>query len=525
MNAIERLQAIPEENNNKVFLVDSVSGRSLTFGELHESSRTVASDLLSRDLNRGDRVAFLLNNSGAFVRALWGSLYAGLVWVPINPALSGDDVEYILESSGARLLVVSPETADVIDLAATQKAGVRVLCLADTRGDKSPPEELDVWDLDDLVPDCDFVPFVGASPDDIIMVIYTSGTTAQPKGVVHRINDHFMNAAAFTKHLGIGPDNRFYCNLALTYIGGCWNLVILPYFTGASVVLSDAFGPTSAFNYWDIARANGVNTLWLVPSIMSLLLELDRGTVGEKLCRESIDIALVGTAPLPAQLRQRFQERYGITVHDNYALSESLFLTTQTPGGAIHDGGSGTLVPGVELGLLNDDGSEVPEGEEGEVSVKTPGLMMGYYDAALQGPNLLPAGEWFRTGDIGTYSPVKGLFITGRKKDVIIRGGLNVSPASVEKVLYEHSGVLECAVVGVPHPHQGEDVVAAVRIDANVDPDTLKREVMALARENLSPVKQPSRVVILDQLPRNATGKIVKDGVRDLVIEAIKAES
>jgi long-chain acyl-CoA synthetase len=521
MGAIERLLSIPRENSARVFLIDDVSGETRTFGEFHERAIRVAADLSRRGLKRGDRVAMLLNNSAAFADLYWGCLYAGLIWVPVNPALSGDELGFIIASSGARLLVVSPEAAGIVDQDTLTNGNIDVLCLLDTRGNASPPPEIEMWDLGALSEAPDYVPLDGATDNDIVMVVYTSGTTAQPKGVVHRIKDHYENAAAFTDHLGIGPNNRFYCNLAMTYIGGCWNLLILPYFTTSSVVLTSAFGPTSAFNYWNVAKANGVNTLWLVPTIMSMLLELDRDTVGEEFCRQSVDLALVGTAPLPAQVRERFQERYGINVHDNYALSETLFLTSQIPDGPILNGGSGTLLPGVELSLLNDDGTPSPSGEEGEIAIKSPGLMVGYYDADQQAPDVLPEGEWFRTGDVGIYSADRGLFITGRKKDVIVRGGLNVSPASVEKVLYAHPDVLECVVVGIPHVHQGEDVAAAIRIGDDADETSILREVIALAKEGLSPMKRPSKVVVLPDMPRNSTGKILKDRVRILVLDAL----
>jgi long-chain acyl-CoA synthetase len=337
-------------------------------------------------------------------------------------------------------------------------------------------------------------------------IVYTSGTTGRPAGVVHRVRDLVDNGRLFGATVGVRPHHRFYSVLAMTYLGGYYNLMMLPYVNGASVVLSDAFDARAALDFWSLAVRHGVNALWLVPTIMSILLEMDRGSVGEELCRSSIELALVGTAPLPPSLRRAFEQRYGVRVLENYGLSETLFLTTNVTERETIDGSVGQVLEGVELRL-----------SEGELLARTPYLMPGYYDVQRNGPEPQDPAAWFRTGDVGCIDSEGNVFIAGRRKDVIIRGGVNVSPAAAEDVLMGHPSVAECAVVGVPHPMYGEDSVAVVRLLAGADETRTRDALVAACRECLGSTNRPSRIAFLEELPHSSSGKVHKARLRELL--------
>jgi len=518
MNAIEWMLEIPRCNAEREFLIDTISGETSTFGALYDAGLAVAADLRRRGFQRGDRVAIVLHNSADFAKLYFGCLYAGVVTVPINPAFVHKEIDFILRNSGAKLVVLSLETISRVDRAAIVGPGIDILVLLDKRSTTDVPDDVETWDLATLSNGEGFVPFEGVSPEDTMSIVYTSGTTARPSGVVHRIASMIGNARLFSRRLGIGHENRFYGMLAMTYLGGYYNLLMLPYAGEASVVLANTFDAKSALNFWQPAREHNVNTLWLVPTIMSILMEMDRGHDGESFCREQVRLALVGTAPLPGPLRRDFEKRYGITLYQNYGLSETFFISTNAPSLPLLDGSVGRILPGVQVATMDTEGKAVPYDKEGEIYVCTPYLMQGYYNHELGGPDPRLREDWFPTGDIGIFASTGDLFITGRKKDLIIRGGINISPSAIENALYQHTAVAECAVVGIPHALYGEDIAAVVRLVEGHELDNkTQAELVALCKANLGSIKQLSHILEVEEFPHNSSGKIQKDKVRDLL--------
>jgi long-chain acyl-CoA synthetase len=521
MNAIEWILDVQKRNTGRVFLIDSTTGEEITFGQMYASACAVAADLMRRGLKKGSRIALLLHNSPDFVRLYFGCLYAGIITVPINPVLTLEQISFIVRSSRANLLIVSPETMKLLSKGVLKDIGVDVLILADNKIKNTPAGSGEVWNLQALRGGRDFIPFSGVSPSDTLTIVYTSGTTASPKGVVHRISDLIDNARLFTHHLGIGPQNRFYGILALTYLGGYYNMMLLPYTAEASVVLARTFDARLALDFWKPAVKYGVNTLWFVPTIMSIVMQMDRGHEGEKFCRENVICGLVGMAPVPAGLLRDFEARYGITLYENYALSETFFISTNSPYVPRQEGCSGRLLPGVQVTILDNNTKPLPYGQEGEIYVTTPFLMEGYYNPDTGQPDALSPNDWFPTGDIGILTATGDLFITGRKKDLIIRGGINISPASVENTLSQHPAIATCAVVGVPHQIYGEEIAAVVSLKAGYDFNKSQAELARYCKEHLSAVQQPAHFLEIDKFPLSSSGKIQKVKLREFVINKL----
>lgn len=522
MNAIEWLKHIFHENSDREFLRDIVNKQSLTFEQLRCSGRAVAADLAKRGLNKGDRIVLFLNNSATYARLYFGCLFSGVVTVPINPVLGESEINYLVKHSKGKLLVVDPQTASKIDTSTIKGAGLEILGI---HGEYSHEERIKPWDVENLTDNPSFEPFAAVTPEDTMTLVFTSGTTATPKGVVHSISDLVDNARHFNARLGIGPENRFYGILAMSYLGGYYNLLILPFVAGSSVVLSNAFDARAAVNMWKPAIENGVNTLWLVPTIMSILMQMDRGNKGPEFCRSNIKLALVGTAPLPVSLKTDFEERYGIVLHENYGLSETLFISTNAPTLPMVEGCVGRLVPGVEVTVLNSKNTAVSYDSEGELNVRTPFLMTGIYNPKSGTIQKYDQSEWFPTGDMGKLTATGDLYITGRKKDLIIRGGINISPAAIEEVLHQHPAVIECAVVGLPHKLYGEDIAAVVRLKEENDFASIKQELLATCKTSLASIKQPSNIYELEKFPYSSSGKIQKKKIRELLINKLGLET
>ena len=519
-NFLQLILDAPTTHGDRTFLIDTVGGRSFSFIEFHDLALRIAADLQQRGLKPGDRVALVLHNSGAFAALYLGCLYARLVTVPINPTLGRAEVRNIVTRCQARLLVLSDETAQQVDLDAVLQAGVTCLRLLDGRGTRSA-DLVEGWDPSQLPDAKSFVPLDGASEDDTMTIVFTSGTTGQPAGVVHRIADLVGNARLFANQLGVGPENRFYGVLAMTYMGGYFNLLMLPLLAGSSVVLRNAFDSRAALDFWSAAEEHEVNTLWLVPTILSILLEMDRGQAGEALCREQIRLALIGTAPLPTSLRRRFEQRYGVKLYENYALSETFFVTSQSPRMPTLDGTVGRTLPGIELSVADEQGAPLPAGREGEVLVRTKHLFEGYLDLDSATVTAVDRDSWFPTGDLGILSEAGDLAISGRKKDLIIRGGVNISPAQIETVLREHPDVLDSAVVGIPHALYGEEIAAVVRLERDGSLQEIRPALIELCRAQLGSGKQPAQLLDMIEFPTNAAGKVNKGAIREALIHKL----
>jgi long-chain acyl-CoA synthetase len=267
--------------------------------------------------------------------------------------------------------------------------------------------------------------------------------------------------------------------------------------------------------FWDMPMKYGVNTLWLVPTILSALMRIDRNRAGLAYCRERIGTVCVGTAPLPVKLKHDFEDKYQVVLLESYGLSETLFIATNSKKVKCAPGSVGRALPGIALKIVDEGTAEVLPGEDGEIWIGTPSLMAGYLNYQTLQLDTQDQGEWFPSGDIGHLTPDGHLFITDRKKDLIIRGGINISPRAIEDVIAEHESIAQVAVVGLPHEFYGEEVVAVVKLKAGYKLDAVQAELDILCKENLSTVSVPTKFVELDDLPTSTTGKVQKAKLRE----------
>ncbi len=519
MNVRDTMLAVVARRKQQAFLIDAATAREITYEEFHLKACALAAELRRRGLNKGDRIAIMLPNCCELAVLYFACIYLGAVLVPINLSLSSSDVQFIVKSCNPALVVASGACAEgvkafhpnVVAFAATQ----------DLPKDLTYPG---ILDIETLPPAPQFVPLEHANSEDLVVVMYTSGTSAKPKGLAHKLGRMFRNASAFAEAQGIDQDSRFYLTLSMAYMGGFYNLLILPFLCGASVVVDHVFDARSSLNFWNKAKSSKVNTLWLAPTVLSILLRMDRGRTGEEFCRSAIRHIFVGFAPLPLKVKDEFEVRYGMRVIENYGLSETLFVTARSQRLVIGNGYVGEALPGIKLRAVNDEGDPIAEGVAGEVQILTPDLMAGYLDSA---GNLseIDASVWFSTGDVGRLDEHGSFFITGRKKDLIIRGGVNISPAAIEEELMKIDGVVESAVVSIPHELYGEDIVAVLKLEPGLQLEALLESVILHAKRNLAQHQQPARYITMDEFPRTANGKVQKARIRELVAEKLQVAS
>ena len=333
----------------------------------------------------------------------------------------------------------------------------------------------------------------------LFTITFTSGTTSVPKGIAQTSGAMLAAATAFADELGYDGDTRMLHVLPMTYMAGILNTILCPYVAGGSVVIDRAFDARSILSFWEPVAQHNANTFWLAPTMLAALLKLDREPSGPRYAQAARTIS-VGTAPLPPSIRSEFEDRYGAPLYESFGLSELLFISTGSPRHPNQADSVGRPLPGVE----------VASGDDGELLVRTPFAMAGYLDD--DGCPTAPP-EWFPTGDLGRLD-AGDLFVTGRKKDLIIRGGLNVSPEAVEHALASHPAVARVAVLGVPHELLGEEVVAVVELHPRNSLAEVEGALKEHARDRLAATAVPTQFVEVDTFPVGPTGKIQKAELR-----------
>ncbi|MFZ1010450.1 MAG: AMP-binding protein, partial [Candidatus Sulfotelmatobacter sp.] len=266
----ETMMDVVSRCGDRVFLVDAVTSREITYGDFHRQACALAAELRRRGIQKGDRVAVMVPNCCELAIFYFACIYLGAVIVPINPALSKSEVQFILASCKPALVV-----AGVASVVAIKIVHANVLQLVTASDAKLDPRALDQLKIDSLDDASDFVPLETADGEDLVVVMYTSGTSAKPKGLAHKLGRMLRNASAFASVQEIGQDSRFYLTLSMSYMGGLYNLLILPFLCGASVVVDHVFDARSSLHFWDKAKSNQVNTLWLAPTVLSILLRMD----------------------------------------------------------------------------------------------------------------------------------------------------------------------------------------------------------------------------------------------------------
>ncbi|MEU9571098.1 acyl-CoA synthetase [Streptomyces massasporeus] len=464
--------------------------RTWTYDELDTAVSRAASVLLDQGLTRGDRVGAYGHNSDAYLIAFLACARTGLVHVPVNQNLTGDDLAYIVGQSGSALILTDP------DLAARLPGGVRTLALRDAD--------------DSLLARLPQAPaYDGPEPrsEDLVQLLYTSGTTALPKGAMmtHRALVHEYLSAITALDLSAG--DRPAHSLPL-YHSAQMHVFLLPYLAvGATNIILDAPDGDRLF---DLIEAGRADSLFAPPTVwIALSNRPDFATRDLSGLRK----AYYGASIMPVPVLERLRERLpGLAFYNCFGQSEVGPLATVLAPGE-HKGrldSCGRPVLFVDARVVDEHGNDVPDGTPGEIVYRSPQLCDGYWDKPEETAEAFRDG-WFRSGDLAVRDAHGYFTIVDRVKDVINSGGVVIASRQVEDALYTHPGVAEAAVVGLPDERWIEAVTAVVVPRGEVS----ETELIDHVRERLAPFKAPKRVVFVDELPRNASGKILKRELRN----------
>ena len=467
-----------------------------TFGQAHALAGGLAKRLKDEfGLQPGDRVGLWLKNCPEFAFSLFGILLAEGVVVSINNFLTPDEVGYILEDSGAKVLISEVSMAEGTAALQSQLDGLAVIEV----------EELGQAD-DSQAPG---LPPAGQAGEDLALIIYTSGTTGKPKGAMLSNNNLLRNVQGVMEELELTPEDRMACLLPMFHSFSMTVCVLLPMTQGLSVVAVKSLHPPK-----NIIAELLLHQASILPAIPQLYRMLANVQMPPGM---ALRICVSGAAPLPLEVLKAFNENVGIPLLEGYGLSETSPVASFNPlHGEKKAGSVGLPIRGVAFQIWNDVGEVLPTGEQGEICIKGHNIMIGYWN----NPEATAAaikGEWFLSGDIGYLDEDGYLYITDRKKDMLLVNGINVYPRELEEVIYQFDGVKEAAVIGINDPRKGDLVVACV---AAIEGATIEdAALLAFLKDKLAAYKMPRRVIQLEALPRNATGKILKTKLREIAVE------
>jgi acyl-CoA synthetase (AMP-forming)/AMP-acid ligase II len=454
--------------------------QSLTNSGFLNRVRAAADHLGDFDIGAGDVVAVRLRNRIEFVVVLFASWRLGATVTPVNPSLTDVEVIRQLDASSARLLVAEDVTGP---------GGVTTLAVGDLRQHARASE-----------------PAPRVAPSALALLIFTSGTTGVPKGVM--LDHANLDAMAQMGHqaLQIGPADRCLLILPLFHVNGIVVSVLTPLLAGASIVIAERF---DAKTFFDLVEAERPTYFSAVPTIYNLLAALPAEVVPDT---SSLRFGICGAAPASAELLTRFEARYGFPLIEGYGLSEATCASTINPvAGPRRAGTVGIAFPGQQIRIVDEAGNELPTGADGEVIITGPNVMRGYLGRPDETARVIVDG-WLHTGDVGHLDTEGYLTLVGRSKDMVIRGGENIYPKEIEDVLTSDPTVLDAAVIGAPDDKWGEVVTAYVqpRPGHTIDPEALQ----ALCARKLAGYKRPTSITVIDAIPKNAVGKTDKAPLR-----------
>lgn len=478
--------------------------RETTYGQLRDQTDRVRGGLIAHGIGAGDRVVILCENNRYFVVSYLAVIGLGAIAVPLNPASPAPEIEREIVAVRPVAAIIGPASIAAWRSIDTDSVpSLRTIVRAEGDIDAGEVSMASLLESESS-------PVVDVDGDHIAVMMFTSGTAGSPRAAMLSHANLISNVEQDVTALDHTRESDVvYGVLPLFHIFGL-NVVLGVSFTvGATVLLVQRFDPATAVEsivHRKVTVVPGAPTMWVAFSHFDELPDDSFSTVR---------LALSGAARLPRAVSDRMRERFGVTIYEGYGLTEASPVVTSSAGLECRPGSVGRLLVGQEMRLVGDDGDDVPVGDAGEIWVRGANVFHGYFEEPEATARVLVDG-WLITGDIGMVDDEGYLYLVDRAKDLIIVSGFNVFPAEVEEVLQSHPAIAEVGVMGVPHPHQGEAVKAfAVLVPGHdIDEDTL----IDYARDYLARYKCPTKVIFVDQLPRNAAGKLVRRELEGTVL-------
>jgi acyl-CoA synthetase (AMP-forming)/AMP-acid ligase II len=471
----QTLSSLLDQSGAATALVAAEGGHKLRYDELASEADELAGKLASLGVGRGDRVAIVLANGPQFIRFLFAVTALGATAAPLNPAYTENEYAFYLDDLQPKLVLLPAGQAAAARAAAGDG---RVVDIDDDRFRRLQAR-----------------PYEPASPDDVALVLHTSGTTNRPKQVPLLHRNLIASAASIANFYELTPVDVSYCAMPLFHVHGFVASVLAPLASHGTVVVPSRFAPA---RFPEQARTHAITWFSAGPTMHTMILEKWEGTVPQ-----ALRFMRSCSSALPPELSARCEEHYRVPLLEAYGMTEASHQISSNPlpPRARAPGAVGIPSADVELRIVDQTGNDTATGE---VAIRGPGVTPGYVANPEANAASFFDGRWFRTGDRGRIDTHGYLYLEGRIKELIIRGGENISPHEIEAVLLSHASVIDAVAFGVADAKYGEVVGAAVSLNHNAS----ERELKGWCRERLAGFKVPSRIFMIDEIPRTATGKL-----------------
>jgi len=483
-------------NDTEAVFLDSVDGRQLRYSEIPSRSGQILSLLQQRGVKKGDRVVVQVDKSIEAVLLYLACLRAGAIYIPLNTAYTPAEVGYFLGDSTPQLFVCTPAKKTGLESIAKDRGVPGVLSLGGG-GDGELVDALESQPVNEEV--------VEVEADELASILYTSGTTGRSKGAMLSHANLASNAKVLIDTWQWQNDDVLLHALPIFHVHGLFVALHCALLGGSRVIFMPRFDADTVMR-----SLPGSTVMMGVPTFYTRLLE------HEDFSRETctnMRLFISGSAPLLAETNRDFEARTGHRILERYGMTETGMITSNPCDGERLAGTVGYALPGISVRVADETGKELARGEAGVLEITGPNVFKGYWQMPAKTAEEFREDGWFITGDIAVMSEDGRVTIVGRAKDLIISGGFNVYPKEIESEIDDLPGVKESAVIGVPHPDFGEGVIAAVVPDGS---DEISEESMVAALSGrLARFKQPKRVFVVDELPRNTMGKVQKNILRD----------
>jgi long-chain acyl-CoA synthetase len=473
------------------------NGKKYSFQDMDRLADAYASFLSEKGIEPGERVAIVCHNCAFYIAAYFGIIRAGAVVLPVNNLLTHEEIDYILKDAASPLCFYDLDCRGTVEKL-DKKNGCAFVMISDAAATGARPSPSSVSTH---------------AVDDISTILYTSGTTGRPKGALLTHRNFIANALAATDVIRVTHKDRMVVFLPLFHSFTYTVCVILPLLAGASITILPGVRP-----FTRVVKSLIVDRITLfvaIPTVYKILAEKDMPWYIKILL--NLRLCVSGAAPLPVKVIRAFESAFKVPLLEGYGLTESSPVVSINPfePGKNRPGTVGLPLPGTEVKVVDDGGTVLPPGKPGELAVRGPSVMRGYFNRPEETAQAIKDG-WLYTGDIATLDDEGYIKIIDRKKDMIIVDGLNVYPYEVEEVMYRHPAVGDCAMIGVPHEHEeGKElpIMYVVQKDGQAVTPRALREYLS---EHVAHYKIPRRFIMIGELPRTATGKILKRDIRKL---------
>lgn len=484
-----------ETQGDAVYLIDPIGNRSITYGELRKSCLSVANYLSGKGLCLGDRVAYAMHNGPDTALVILGALYGGFVATAVNLVSGANTISYVLHHSGARHVFCQEDTIKLLE-SATDTGMHPLFDVVSEACFKAPIDEL-----------------ANFTTDDDALLMYTSGTTGVPKGVVHTHESLLAGGGNTALAHQLSNADRGLCVLPLYHINALCVSLLGSLASGGSFILPDKF---SVSRFWNYARTHEATWFSLVPTQISYLIHEAENKGHDPKGLEALRFGRSASAPLSPDVQESFEEKFQCPIIETMGLTETAAQILSNPIDGQRKIGSPGIAFGNEVMIGDEAQVEVPRGTEGEVLVRGANVMRVYRsNEKATSETLLPSG-WLRTGDLGKMDEDGYVYITGRLKELIIKGGENIAPREIDDALYAHPDVIEAGAFARECPQYGQRVEAGVMLREGTT--LTAQDLISLCVEKVGTFKAPTIIYILPELPKGPSGKIQRLKIAELTV-------